>query len=405
MLGSIISSYIRYGGVVNNMRLIDRYLGKLIKARLRGEKAENMPDGVSVEDIVTIAHRSQMNTLLLSALVNVDNISDMERVGIRQIIIRSIMKTSAQIQESRLLETKFEEAGVVNQPMKGSVLRLLYPSPELREMCDLDILIAKDNMDKAVNILNECGYELKESIKHHDIYIKKPYMIVEAHRAMYDKTVDKNQSQYFDNFSRTSIKEGCKYTHVFGKEDFYVYMMAHMAKHFYQTGCGIRHLVDIYVYLNLYNKEMDRIYIDKELEGCGILTFTKHMEKLAYAWLDDEEIEEVYSDMFVYMLDSGIYGKDENGIWNKLSEDDVESVSRTHLKRWYYFPPLYYMSEYYPYLSKKPWLLPWAWLVRGVGGLLAHKGERKRHMIDDIDMDSVQKLKRIYKTVGLKFGS
>lgn len=389
------------------MRDLDRYLAKLIKSQLNREKAEKLPEGVTVQEIIDIAHRSHMECILLSALINIDNISDKEKETIRPIILNSMMKTSAQIQEMKMLESRFEQEHIVNQPMKGAILRFIYPSPELREMSDLDILIAKDDMQKADKVLTECGYSLVESIKHHDVYAKMPFMVVEAHRAMYDKTVDKTQNRYFDNFSRTMIKEGCSYTHVFGLEDFYVYMMAHMAKHFYQTGCGIRHLVDIYVYLNRYVDEMDREYIDNELEKCGILTFTKHMEKLTYAWLDDAEVDSLYSDMFLYMIDSGIYGKDENGIWNKLAEDGDEgkAISRGHLRRWYFFPPLYYMSEYYPYLANKPWLLPWAWFVRGIEGVVKRKGVYKRRMIEEIDMDNVQKLKNIYKAVDLKFGS
>ena len=33
------------------------------------------------------------------------------------------------------------------------------------------------------------------------------------------------------------------YVYDFEAEDFYIYMMAHMAKHFYKRGCGIRNLV------------------------------------------------------------------------------------------------------------------------------------------------------------------
>lgn len=386
------------------MRQLDRYLANLVKSQLYGEKADNLPDGITVQEIVDIAKKSQMQCILLSALINVDNVSDEMKAAIKPIILRSMTKTSAQIQEMRMLESKFEEAGVTNQPMKGAVLRFVYPSPELREMSDLDILISNDDMDKAVKVLEECGYILKESIKHHHIYIKRPFMVVEAHHAMYDKTVDKKQEGYFGSFSRTAVKEGCRYTHVFGLEDFYVYMMAHMAKHFYQTGCGIRHLVDIYVYLNRYGKEMNRGYIDRELKECGIYKFAKHMETLAYSWLDDTEADPLYSDMFLYMIDSGIYGKDENGIWNKLAEDEGQTISRGRLRRWYFFPPLYYMSEYYPYLVSKPWLLPWAWLVRGVEGLIKNKGKYKRRMIEEIDMESVSKLKKIYKAVDLKFG-
>lgn len=386
------------------MRQIDRYLAKLVKSQLNRQKADKLPDGITVQEIVDIARKSHMECILLSALINVDNVSVEEKAAIRPLILRSMAKSSAQIQEMRILESRFEESGVTNQPMKGAVLRFIYPSPELREMSDLDILISKNDMDKAVKVLEECGYTLKESIKHHHIYVKRPFMIVEAHHAMYDKTVDKKQEDYFGNFSRTKVKEGCQYTHEFGLEDFYVYMMAHMAKHFYQTGCGIRHLVDIYVYLNRYEKEMNRQYIDDELMKCGIYKFAKHMEALAYSWLDETEADSLYSDMFLYMIDSGMHGKDENGIWNKLAEDEGETIKRGQLRRWYFFPPLYYMSEYYPYLVHKPWLLPWAWLVRGVEGIVKHKGKQKRRMIEEIDMESVSKLKKIYKAVDLKFG-
>ena len=385
------------------MREIDRYLAKLIRARLEKHKAEDLPNGVSVQEIIYIAHKSHMECILLSALINVDNVSEEEKEFIRPLILRSMTKTSAQIQEMLRLEAKFEEAGVKNQPMKGAVLRFVYPSPELREMSDLDILISVDDMDKGINILKECGYTLKESIKHHSIYIKRPFMVIEAHHAMYDKTVDKKQEGYFKNFIRARLKKDHQYTYEFGLEDFYIYMIAHMAKHFYQTGCGIRHLVDIYVYLNRYEKEMDRVYIEKELKECGILTFALHMEKLAFSWLEGTEENTLYSDMFLYMIDSGIYGKDENGIWNKLAEDDKQNISRSRLKRWYLFPPLYYMSEYYPYLVHKPWLLPWAWFVRGIEGMVKNKGVCKRRMIEEIDMEKVKKLKEIYKAVDLKF--
>ncbi|MBE5937537.1 MAG: hypothetical protein E7265_05860 [Lachnospiraceae bacterium] len=389
------------------MRNVDKYLAALVRASLKGEKAPNLPEGVSVDEIVSIAAKSHMNCILLSALVNVDNISDSERDKLRGIVLRSMLKASMQLQEVKVLDAKFEEEQIVNQPMKGAILRLIYPSPEMREMSDLDILIAENDMDRAVTVLLDCGYVLKESIKHHDIYVKKPFMVVEAHRAMYDKTVDKNQNRYFDNFSKTHVAKGHKVTHEFGIEDFYVYMMAHMAKHFYQTGCGIRHLVDIYVYLGHYGSSIDREYVDRELEECGILTFTRHMEKLAFDWIDGKDTESLYSEIFLYMIDAGIYGKDENGIWNKFADEEKngKTLSRGRLKRWYFFPPLYYMSEYYPYLAEKPWLLPWAWFVRGVEGILRKKGSMKRKMIDEIGMDDVKKRQHIYKEMGLKFSS
>ena len=223
----------------------------------------------------------------------------------------------------------------------------------------------------------------------------------------YDKTVDRNQYGYFKNFSRTHTRNGCTYTQDFGTEDFYVYMMAHAAKHFYQTGCGIRHLIDIYVYLERFGEQMDRNYLDKELEQCGILTFTGHMEKLAYLWLEEEESNALYDNLFAYLLDSGIYGKDENGIWNKFAEEKKKgkTAGRQQLKFWYAFPPLHYMAEYYPYLEDCPWLLPWAWLVRGITGLAKHKGTYKRQMMNHIDEERIRTVQDIYEKMDLKFQS
>ena len=187
-------------------------------------------------------------------------------------------------------------------------------------------------------------------------------MIIEAHRAMYDKTVDYSQYEYFSNMSKAHVLEGHSYTYDFNREDFYIYMISHMAKHFYKMGCGIRNLLDIYIYLTKYGEELDRKYLECELKKLGLLDFTKHMEALAFVWMDNKKCTEFQQQLFDYMLDSGIYGKDENGIWNKFSEEKVSErgTCRQQLKMWYFFPPYSYMKDYYPWLDRKPFLLPFA---------------------------------------------
>ena len=389
------------------MKTLEKYLAQLILAQLKQKPVPDVPEGITAEAIIEIATKQHLKYLLLGALIRTKNISAEEQEQIRELLMGSIIKTGVQVQEQKSLEQCFEERGIVNQPMKGAVLRFLYPSPEMREMSDLDILFAEQNMEEAEQILKDRGYTLYKAVKHHDIFRKPPFLVIEAHHAMYDKTVDRNQYGYFQNFSRTTVKEGCKYTQVFSGEDFYVYMMAHAAKHFYQTGCGIRHLVDIYVYLERFGQEMNREYIDSEMQKCGILTFAEHMEKLAYLWLEGGESEEFYDNLFAYMLDSGIYGKDENGIWNQFAKEKQKGkeAGRFRLKLWYAFPPAHYMAEYYPYLEEKPWLLPWAWLVRGVGGLFFHKGKYKRRMIQQIDAVQIRKLQNIYEKMDLHFKS
>jgi len=324
---------------------------------------------------------------------------------LRNKIQNSILTTLAQVSELNKFVNAFEKAGIKNQPMKGSYLKFLYPSPEMREMSDIDILVDDTKMSEAGKIMNELGYTLVQSIKHHDIYSKKPFMLVEVHRAMYDKTVDGNQYDYFKSFEKAVLEEGKKYTYNFGKEDFYVYMLAHMAKHFYVMGCGIRNLVDVYIYLEKYGKELDRVYLKKELKNCGIYDFTVNVEKLAGIWLKGEKGDPFYEDLFQYMVDCGIYGKDENGIWHKFAEEKLkgQNVTRGRLKRWYYFPPLFYMSEYYPWLEKFPFLLPVAWGIRAFRGIFMKKGVQKREMLSVIDGEKAKTYQTIYSRMKLKF--
>ena len=381
------------------------YLANLVISQLKGEKPMNIPENLDIHEIIDIANRNHMIYMILGALIKTENIPEELLDPLRYHVQKCIITTLMQVTELNKLVDTFETVGIMNQPMKGSCLKFMYPNPEMREMSDIDILIAEDKMDLVGKILLDQGYTLSQSVKHHDIYYKKPFLIVEVHRAMYDKTVDGNQYDYFKSFDRAIVKDGKKYTYDFGKEDFYVYMIAHMAKHFYAMGCGIRNLVDIYVFLEKYGKELDRTYLKKELENCGIYDFSQHVEKLAYIWLEGEEGNTFYDDLFQYMVDCGIYGKDENGIWHKFAEEklDGKRVTRGKLKRWYYFPPLFYMAEYYPWLEKYPFLLPVAWCIRASRGIFMKKGVQKREMLNVIDGEKAKTYQNIYRHMKLKF--
>ncbi len=390
---------------MENAALLREYLSELVNAQLNNTKPSPIPEEISVEELVRISGRNHMNYLILGALIRTDNLPEEWKPTLRNKILRSVIHTSVQVTELKKIEQRFEEKQIACQPMKGARMKFFYPSPEMREMSDVDILIREDCMDKAAAELTEMGYELSQAVKHHDIYEKKPHMVVEVHRAMYDKTVDYTQYEYFKNLSRAVLREGCSYTYDFNTEDFYIYMIAHMAKHFYTMGCGIRNLLDIYIYRQKFGATMDQLYLDKELKLLGLYTFTRHMEKLANVWMGGEQGDEFYEQLFFYMVDSGIYGKDENGIWNKFCEEKMKDkkVSRFQLRMWYCFPPLHYMAEYYPWLEEKPYLLPWAWTVRAFCGIFLNKGTKKRRMIKSIDQQDISVYQNIYHEMHFRF--
>ena len=182
-----------------------------------------------------------------------------------------------------------------------------------------------------------------------------------------------------------------------------------MAKHFYKRGCGIRNLVDIYVFLEKFGGEMNADYLQKQFAGLGLTAFTEHMEKLARIWLQGEPGEAFYQQLFDYMQGCGIYGKDENGIWNRFCDAQPEKgeKGRDALKRWYWFPPYEYMVLYYPWLSRNPvagkFLLPAAWGIRAARGVVCGRGKYKREMLRQIDASQIGVRQDIYRRLQLHF--
>ena len=133
------------------------------------------------------------------------------------------------------------------------------------------------------------------------------------------------------------------------------------------------------------------------------------MEKLARIWLQGEPGEAFYQQLFDYMQGCGIYGKDENGIWNRFCDAQPEKgeKGRDVLKRWYWFPPYEYMVLYYPWLSRNPvagkFLLPAAWGIRAARGVVCGRGKYKREMLRQIDASQIGVRQDIYRRLQLRF--
>lgn len=384
--------------------LIYEYLAAIVNSYLKNSDVPQLPDNISLSEIMDIASRNHISYMVYTALLKTNKFDEEETEYLRTTVKRDIYFTAIQLHELSAIVKGFEENGVKSMPLKGSILKYVYPRPELREMSDIDILIDSNDFDKADKVLKDLNYSLKHAIKHHDIYAKQE-VIVEAHRSLYDKTVDNAQYKYFLGFDKAVLREGHTYIYDFKPEDFYVYMVAHAAKHFYAMGCGIRNLIDIYVYLNKYQQKMDLDYVKSELVKCGIYDFAVNMERLAFEWLDGKKFDDFDFNLFQYMMDAGIYGKDENGIWNKFAQAKDKQISSARLKLWYYFPPIYYVSEYYPWVEKHNWLLPVAWGVRIFRGVFLHKGRKKREMLRDVQSDKIQVYKQIYEKMNLRFSS
>ncbi len=373
----------------------------LIRGSLYNEVVDDLPEDITIDEIIDIGIRGQMDYLFMKSLISLAKLKP-ELDQIKRSLAGSTYKTFLQWNSINEISNALEQGKVRHQFLKGSILKRMYPSPEMRDMSDIDIVVYDDDLEKAEKILESLGYTNHGLIKHHVIFSKGSEIIVEMHWSLYDKNVDYVQNQYFDKSFKAKLKPGTNYTYDFTDEDFYVYMIAHMAKHFFETGCGIRNLIDIYIFWNAKGESLDKKYIQAELKKCGILSFEKNMKALAFIWMDDKEFSPFYENLFSYMVECGIYGKAENGIWGQLAKEisaDEKGSTRLH----YYFPSISFMAEKYSWLKKAPFLLPLAWVIRGVSGACNKNSRIHASRFKEADKEERERMLEIYCKLDLNF--
>ncbi|WP_026663344.1 nucleotidyltransferase family protein [Butyrivibrio proteoclasticus] len=377
---------------------IRKYYSELIMACLEKRQPDNIPEGIEAEELINYAKKGQIYYPIASSLIKLD-IDEGLTGKIRNDLKVSTFRTLMQTVGGREITETFEREGIRHQLLKGAIIKKDYPSPEIREMSDIDLVVYDESLDKAAKAMEAMGYTNHGLIKHHMIFTKGNNLHVEVHWCLFDENVDHNQHVYFKNF-RAKLVDGKKYTYEFSHEDFYVYMIAHMGKHFFETGCGIRNLMDIYIFWNKYGSSMDTRYLDKELAKCGLSDFEKNMRKLAFIWLDNTECPDFYENLFTYMLDSGIYGKSENGIWGQLAKETPKGkFARLH----YYFPSYKFMVEKYKWLENKAFLLPFAWIVRGCSAARSNEARKHKQLFENVGDENATRMIEMYHKLNLNF--
>ena len=296
-----------------------------------------------------------------------------------------------------------ENKGIPYLPLKGWHLKHLYPRPDMRSMCDVDILVPSDAMKKIPELMKECGFLLESHGENHDEYAKAESLTTEIHWLLFGKC-----SPYYDYFKdflkRTSPTGEGKQEQKLSNEDFYIHLIAHMAKHFRGGGTGVRSIMDIYEYQQAYGNTLDQAYLDKELDELGLRGFARAAEELAQSWFaeDDANVDRnSHPKMALHILTAGTYGRKDVGVASSISEDNIGKG--TYLLR-RFFPKLSFMQMQYPILEKVPFFLPVFWVVRGFRSVFLRTDNFKQELlaVRDTDGEDKERMKEIWIDSGLQ---
>lgn len=279
---------------------------------------------------------------------------------IEKYILRAVYRCENLRYEYEKLCDILEKTKVFFLPLKGSVIRKLYPEEWMRTSCDIDILVHENDSEKVKSVLIEkYGYKYHEKGSHDislfsptGIHIELHYNLVEGGRANESSKVLK------DIWGKVSVRQGFEYCLEMPDEMYYFYHIAHMAKHFEDGGCGIRPFIDLWVLDNM--EESNQKKRNQLLDQGRLLKFAQVSRKLSRTWFETGMYDLVSKQMEDYILRGGVYGNNEN----RIMVHQQRSGGRIKYAISKLFIPYDVIKFHYPILQQHRWLTPFMQIRR-----------------------------------------
>lgn len=368
----------------------------LMRCTLNGESAKDFSGG-DFGELFRIAQDHNMTNMLYYALRDNCSVPDEISQELQKYHDLMVYKCAYQKAAEQEMERLFNENEIRYMLLKGCTVRDLYPSEDMREMADIDILVSKQDLEKIRKFMIASGYEFKGDRDHHDVYIKNEFVSVEVHY-----TVPGCLNEYFASLSWSgAIRHGFKYS--LDVSENYIYLINHLHEHFIVGGIGVRSLLDIFLYEKEYVTDINWEYINLIFEEYGILDFVKNLRALNDAWFGQGRSDEMLDEMGEYVFKSGSYGRVTHAIMSSAdgTESDV-GVTLKALKK-AIFLPVREMHNRMRILDKFPFLLPFGYLARLVSILFKQfrrlSGWTKS--LRAVNAESVKKHKEMLERFGI----
>ena len=256
-------------------------------------------------------------------------------------------------------------------PLKGVLMRALYPQGWMRTSADIDILLSNSEVDKVVKeVVEKLNYTYQTTDAYNAIVISTNGVHVELHFDLIAKSDDSLSNKILSEVWENSTRVNNSSCHIMNEEYFYYYHVAHMARHFFKGGCGVKPFIDLYLLNNKveYRAEKRRLL----LQTGGLLKFERACYLLSKIWLENEAYTEEAKVLEEFILNGGVFGNIQNEVL--INQGKKGGKFRYVLSR--IFMPIEEMQHRYKTLKKHKWLYPFFVVVRLFEILF--KGDSKR---------------------------
>ncbi len=345
----------------------------LIKSGIYGNKPTLSPN-FNTQPIYSFAKKHQMMGIMLYGMLAAGFSSDLPEVKALYsgALSETIFHERQQTELSRLYKV-LNQNSIAFMPLKGALLKEIYPRGEFRVMSDADILIHTEEYGKLSLILKECGFE-EQYESDHELVWKKNGLIVEFHKHL----IPSYNSDYFDYFKNVWGKavsvDGCRFA--LDRNDEFIYNFTHLAKHYRDGGIGVKHYIDLWLMLEKYSLNPE--YIRAELGKLHLDRFFDNVIKTLQFWFADGEYNDTVGLIINRTLGSGAYGSADAQLVGRVARNAARKHSGFSVILRLICPPVKVLKVTYKYLEKYPFLLPIAWVSRWANALFLRPERLKR---------------------------
>lgn len=312
--------------------------------------------------------------------------------------LKSVRKEAIVHVELTAYMQELEKNGIAYAPLKGWFLKELYPSPELRTMTDVDLLVKAEDFEAACKLLESRDFVLDTVTTYHYAYMKKPVTQVEIHNRLFaEKSVLYHTFAHI--WDRMEAVEHGAYT--MNATDLYIYMIAHLAKHFTKEGAGVRNVIDLYLYQKAHKfNDEEQAYINGVLSEIRLNTFAERVSELGNAWFAEGDWNAELMTMADYVISGGLYGKLGNQDALKVAQDQNRNKLKWLLKE--AFPSVEEMNRKMHTQSIKKAAMPYYWLKWVLRGIFFRRDKMKIRMSTlKKDETELNQVKNMFDYLGL----
>ena len=375
--------------------LTKKYFLDMVSASIKGLPVPSCPENISGELIYKLSVRNAVQGILYLAVQDgAVTLSAEAEAKLQKSYMAILAREASQQEEIDYIRETFGKENIEFMFLKGTHLKSLYPTAQMRFMVDMDVLVKEESMNKGGQLILARGFTQEMNNGKDIVLVKKPFLTIELHKMLFVE--DYFMHDYFTSvWDRVELVNGCEYK--MPVNDLYVYTLAHLAEHYLEAGSCFRPLMDLFLMEQKYGETLDFDYINQQFEEIGIDKFAKKIRQLYKCAFDGAE----YDDNLITMENFIVFGAPVN---NASEVSKVARTNKSKSKRFMEsaFPNLKHMKLKYPILEKVPFLLPIFWVVRFFEFVFLKKGslEQKQSAISNVDQESADIMKDIFEKSG-----